>query len=152
MPKSRLEVVNFLSDETPHLTKRYSFLLGRICEISQIARVAELMVHSKMTMWRVDLERMERYFESYTLPPNLTHLSVDEVYAKATKGDGENRNDFFFTVITDLKSGKVIWVQNSCRKSALDAFFRVLGSVNYAGIEVVATDQHDDYAKSIQDQ
>ena len=149
--KVRLEAASFLSSETPHLTKRYSFLLGRLCEISQTARVAELMEHSKMTMWRVDLERMERYFGNYTLPPNLTHLSVDEVYAKATKEDGENRNDLFFTVITDLRSGKVIWVQNSRRKSALDAFFRVLGPVSCAGIEVVATDQHDDYAKSIQE-
>jgi transposase len=147
--KVRLESNDFISHETPHLTRRYSFLLGRLCEISQTARVAELMGHSKMTTWRTDLERMERFFKSYTLPKQLTHLSVDEVYAKATREEGENRNDLFFTVITDLSSRKVIWVQQSRRKSALDAFFQVLGHEGCAKIEVVATDQHEDYARSI---
>lgn len=139
--KTRVESVDFISHETPHLTRRYSFLLGRLCEISQTARAAELMGHNKMTMWRADLERMMRYFENYTLPPNLTHLSVDEVYAKATREEDENRNDQFFTVITDLKSGKVIWIEKSRRKAALDAFFKILGAENCAKIEVVATDQ-----------
>jgi transposase len=147
--KIRLESVDFISQETPHLTRRYSFLLGRICEIYQTARAAELMGHNKMTMWRADLERMMRYFASYTLPPNLTHLSVDEVYAKATREEEENRNDQFFTVITDLRTGKVIWIERSRRKAALDGFFKILGPEGCAKIEVVATDQHDDYARSI---
>lgn len=147
--KIRLEYVDFISHETPNLTRRYSFLLGRLCEISQTARVAQLMGHNKMTMWRADLERMMRYFENYTLPPNLTHLTVDEVYAKATREEDENRNDQFFTVITDLKTGKIVWIERSRRKTALDAFFKILGAENCAKIEVVATDQHDDYARSI---
>lgn len=147
--KTRLESVDIISHETPHLTRRYSFLLGRLCEISQTARAAELMGHNKMTMWRADLERMMRHFDNYTLPPNLTHLSVDEVYAKATREEGESRNDQFFNVITDLNSGKVIWIERSRKKAALDAFFRILGAENCAKIEVVATDQHNDYAKSI---
>jgi len=145
----RLESLDLISHETPHLTRRYSYLLGRICEIAQTSRAAELMGHSKMTMWRADLERMTRYFQYYQLPPNLTHLSVDEVYAKSTREEHENRNDQFFTVITDLKSGKVIWIEQSRRKSALDRFFEKLGPERCADIEVVATDQHDEYARSI---
>lgn len=147
--KVRLETADFVSCETPHLTRRYSFLLGRICEISQTSRAAELMGHNKMTMWRADLERMERFFQSYSIPQQLTHLSVDEVYAKATKEEGETRNDLFFTIITDLNIGKVIAVQSSRRKEALDSFFKVLGPERCANIEVVATDQHEDYASSI---
>lgn len=147
--KIRLESINFISLETPHLTRRYSFLLGQLCEISQTSRAAELMGHNKMTMWRADLERMERFFGNYSIPQVLTHLSVDEVYAKATREDGENRNDQFFTVVTDLNTGKVISVQDSRRKVALDSFFKSLGPERCSNIEVVATDQHEDYARSI---
>ena len=147
--KIRLESLNFISMETPHLTRRYSFLLGQLCEISQTSRAAELMGHNKMTMWRADLERMERFYRNYSLPQKLTHLSVDEVYARATKEEGENRNDLLFTIVTDLSTGKVIAVQDSRRKVALDSFFKCLGPERCAQIEVIATDQHEDYARSI---
>ena len=94
---------------------------------------------------------MERYFEEYKLPENLTHLSVDEVYARSKHDEGETRNDRFFTVITDLKTHKVVWVETSRSRIGLDRFFARLGPERCEQIVVVATDQHDDYACSIRD-
>jgi hypothetical protein len=45
--KVRLESVDFISHESPHLTRRYAFLLGRLCEMAPVSRVAELMGHGK---------------------------------------------------------------------------------------------------------
>jgi hypothetical protein len=56
---------------------------------------------------------MKRYFQDYQLPENLTHLTVNEVYAKSKSGEEETRNDRFFTVITDLRTHKVVWVEQS---------------------------------------
>jgi transposase len=149
--KVRLEAIDFISHESPHLTRRYAFLLGRLCEIAPVSRVADLMGHGKMTLWRVDLERMERYFKDYNLPEGLTHLSIDEVYARSKHEEGETRNDRFFTVITDLTTHKVIWVEQSRSRSGLDRFFALLGPERCKKIEVVATDQHEDYACSIRE-
>gem|GEM_PF-4009986 len=59
---------------------------------------------------------------------------------------GENRDDLFFTVICDLDTRKVIWVSSSRRKEALDEFFLIIGKKACEGIDVVACDQHNDYA------
>ena len=54
---------------------------------------------------------------------------MDEVYARGKKQqkEGETRDDLFLTVVVDLKTHKVIWVSQSRRKEALDAFFEILG-------------------------
>jgi transposase len=149
--KIRLEAVDFVSFESPHFTRRYAFLLAQLCEISPVSNAAKLMGHGKMTMWRADLERMRRLFGHYRIPGDLTHLSVDEVYAKGHHAEDENRSDRFFTVITDLKSRKPIWVANSRSRQALDEFFAKIGPEACAKLQVVATDQHDEYSRSIKD-
>lgn len=147
--KVRIESVDFISHETPHLTRRYAFLLGRLCEIAPVSRVADLMGHGKMTLWRADLERMERYFINYKLPEDLTHLCVDEVYARTKHGEEENRSDRFFTIITDLRTHKVVWVEPSRSRAALDRFFGMLGPEKCKKIAVIATDQHEEYTRAI---
>jgi transposase len=50
----------------------------------------------------------------------------------------ESRNEQFFTVITDLKTRRVIWVSNSRNKAALDEFFTINGKDRCEKIKVVA--------------
>jgi transposase len=85
--------------------------------------------------------------------PEITKISVDEVYARGKKQQKENetRDDLFLTVIVDINTHKVIWVSGSRRKEALDEFFKIIGPDRCAKIEVVATDQHDAYACSVRE-
>lgn len=145
--KARSEKIDFLSEETPHATKNYSWWLGKLSEITTTAQASWFVGESKSTVWRADLERMERMLSNYHIPPT-TAIAVDEVYMGKLKEAGENRNDRFFTVITDLNTRRVLWVTNSRRKEALDAFFKKIGPKGCRRIKVVATDQHDDYIKS----
>ena len=55
----------------------------------------------------------------------------------------------FLTVIVDLHTHKLIWVSQSRRKEALDAFFQVLGTQACKNIEIVATDQRESYSASV---
>jgi transposase len=80
--------------------------------------------------------------------PEVTHISVDKVYARSKGQKGETRNDRFFTIITDMKSRKVIWVSDSRRKEGLDAFYKKIGPKACSKIQVVAQDQHEDYRSS----
>jgi transposase len=147
--KVRSESVPFLSEETPRLSKEYAWWIGRLCEISPVSRVAELISHDGMTTWRVDFNRMIRLLSNYKIP-KARRLSVDEVYARRKKKDeSEDRDERFFTVISDLDTRRVIWVSFSRKKKALDEFFKIIGPDGCSRIEVVAADQHDAYAASV---
>lgn len=145
--KARSERIDFLSHETPHATKNYSLWLGKLAEITTTTQAAWLVNESKSTVWRADLERMERMLSNYHIPP-VTAIAVDEVYIGKLEEVGDNRNDQFFTIITDLTTRRVLWVTESRRKAALDKFFKKIGPKRCGKIKVVATDQHDDYIKS----
>jgi transposase len=149
--KIRAERVEWAACETPHLTQEYAWWLGRLCEIAPVSRVAEMFSRDETTLWRLDLARMKRMLSHYKIP-EATAISVDEVYVrKKPKFKGESRDERFFTVISDLKTRKVIWVSESRRKEALDQFFLLIGKEQAAKIEVVATDQHEGYAASIRE-
>lgn len=148
--KIRSEELDFISKETPHLTKEYSWWLGRMCEISAVSRVGEFNDIDKTTMWRLDFARLKRMFQHYKIPP-VKKISVDEVYARKKKyGRKESRDKRFFTVICDLETRRVIWVSESREKAALDEFFNVIGPKQCKEIDVVAMDQHDSYKLSVE--
>lgn len=148
--KTRSERIDFISDETPHKTKELSWFIGRLCEISPVSRVAELLEQDGFTTWRMDFKRMKQMAQHYKMPMPEA-ISVDEVYARRTKKEGENRSDLFFTVISDLKTRKVIWVSEGRSKEALDQFFILLGESGCKKIKVVATDQFDGYRASVRE-
>lgn len=149
--KHRAERLEWVSVETPHLTQEYAWWLGRLCEIAPVSRVAEMFFRDETSLWRLDLARMKRMLAFYKIP-GVTAISVDEVYArKKPKFEGESRDERFFTVISDLKTRKVIWVSESRKKEALDQFFLLIGKQASAKIEVVASDQHEGYAASIRE-
>jgi transposase len=147
--KARSEAIAFLAPETPHLTKDYAWWIGRMCEIAAVSRVAELTEQGEMSTWRLDFARMKRLLQFYKIPP-VMRISVDEVYArKKAKYRGESRNERFFTVISDLDTHRVVWVSESRSQKGLDEFFVLIGKEACQKIEVVAMDQHEDYAASV---
>jgi len=149
--KIRSETVEFISPESPHLTRDYAYWLGRLMEISPVSRAAKLMGHSGMSLWRLDLARMQRMVQYYEIPA-VKRICVDEVYArKHSRYPGESRSQKFFTIITDLNTRKVIWVSESRNQGALDEFFKLIGKKASDSIEVVAMDQHEDYVASVKE-
>lgn len=149
--KARSEKIEFIAPETPHLTSDFAWWLGRLCEIAAVSRVAELMNQDNMSVWRLDFARMKRMLAHYRIP-EVRRISVDEVYArKRAKYEGESRTERFFTVISDLDTGRVVWVSESRDKKALDQFFLLIGKEASSRIEVVACDQHEPYAASVRE-
>lgn len=147
--KVRAEALDFISEETPHLTREYAWWLGRLCEISPVSRAAEFTDNDPMTMWRLDFARMKRQFQHYKIP-DIKRISVDEVYARKRKYFAkESRDKRFFTIISDLDTRKVVWVSESRDKAALDEFFMIIGKDQCDQITVVAGDQHDPYKASV---
>ncbi|MGZ3794586.1 MAG: transposase, partial [Bdellovibrio sp.] len=148
--KVRSEWISWLCPSTPNLTMDFAWWLNRLTEITSVKQVSNLYSVDKMTCYKIDKHILQRLFQGYKVP-DITHIGVDEVYARSPKQkeEGETRDDLFFTVIVDLRTHKVIWVSKSRRKEALDTFFELIGSEACEKIEVVATDQHDGYGKSV---
>jgi transposase len=149
--KVRSEYFDFISPENPHLTREYSWWLGRLCEVTAVSRVGELTGIDKSTMWRLDFAGLKRMVQHYKIP-KVRRISVDEVYARKRKySSRESRDKRFFTVICDLDSRRVIWVSDSREKNALDEFFKIIGPERCSEIDVVAMDQHGSYKASVEE-
>lgn len=148
--KVRSERLDFLSPDSPHKSLEYAWWVGRLCEISAVKKVAEVLKEDSSTTWRLDFRRMKRMLSKYKIP-KVKKICVDEVYARRKKGKGETRDDLFLTVICDLETRRVIWVSSSRRREALDEFFLIIGKKACEDIKVVATDMHDDYGASVKD-
>jgi len=148
--KVRSEAIDFLCPTTPHVTMELAWWINRLTEITSVMAVSRLESLDKMTCYAVDKYILMRLLQGYRIP-KVTQISVDEVYARGPTQlkDGETRSDLFLTVIVDIATRKVIWVGKSRRKEALDQFFQLLGPEACQDIEVVATDQHEDYAASV---
>lgn len=149
--KARSEEIEFLAKETPHLSKEYSWWLGRLSEISTVSRVAELTGNDQNTLWRIDYDRLVLMLQNYKIP-DVKRISVDEVHARSKKRfSREDRNKQYFTVVSDLDTGRVIWVSNNREKEALDQFYKLLGKERCKKIEVAAMDQFSGYKASTEE-
>ena len=150
--KIRSEAIDFISDTTPHVTKDLAFWINRLSEITSVLQVSILESLDKKTCYKVDKHLLMRFLQGYKIP-NVTQISVDEVYARGRKQleVGETRDDLFLTIIVDIKTHKVVWVSQSRRREALDQFFVLLGKEQCSKIEVVATDQHEGYGASVRE-
>ena len=148
--KVRSEWIDFLSPTSPHITMELSWWINRLSEMSTVLQVSKLESIDKMACYKVDKHILQRLLQGYKIP-DLTHISVDEVYARSPvqQKDGETRDDLFLTVIVDHKTHKVVWVSQSRRKEALDTFFEIIGPEACKKIKVVTCDQHRGYAESV---
>lgn len=148
--KIRSEQIEFISDSTPHVTKDLAWWVNRLTEMTSVLAVSRLESIDKQTCYTIDNMILTKMLQGYKIP-EVTMISVDEVYARSKKQqhEDESRDDLFLTVIVDIRTHKAIWVSQSRRKEALDEFFMIIGKKACEQIEVVATDQHDAYAASV---
>jgi transposase len=134
------------------VTEDLAWYLSRLTEMTAVMAVSRLESIDKNLCYRIDKRILRRLLQGYRIP-KVTRISVDEVYCRGPKQlkDGETRDDLFLTVIVDSDTRKVIWVTQSRRKEALDAFFKLIGEEACKKIEVVACDQHEGYSNSVRE-
>lgn len=150
--KVRSEWIDWICPTSPHMTLELCWWINRLSEITTVLSVSKLESIDKMTCYDVDKYILQRLLQGYEIP-SVTHISVDEVYARSPKQqkEGETRDDLFLTVIVDHRTRKVIWVSQSRRKEALDTFFAMIGPEACKKIQVVTCDQHRGYAESVRE-
>ena len=150
--KVRSEAVEWICPTSPHITMDLAWWLNRLSEVTSVLAVSRLEQIDKEACYQVDKFILTRLLQGYQIP-TVTHISVDEVYARGPKQmkKDEDRDDLFLTVIVDMKTRKVIWVSESRKKAALDDFFALIGPEARSRIDVVATDSHEGYSASVKE-
>ena len=74
------------------------------------------------------------------LPRVVRHIGIDE---KAVK-----KRHRYFTIVSDLDSGAVLWVGRGRKRESIDAFYNGLSQEQLAGIEGIAMDMWQPYFES----
>jgi transposase len=132
----RQERLDFLA-RNPRYTARFVSQVARLCLIAPlgaVAAIAELAWHTVRGIFE-SVAKAELALD--TPPSDLRKIGVDE------KSWRHGRR--FCTVVTDLQTGRVVWVGEGRSKAALENFFAWLGKRGCARIEACAIDLADFY-------
>lgn len=128
------------ADVDSRCTTRFEELVARLCRMASLKEVADLLDLDWKTVKNIDKKYLEKEF-SVPDYEDLELAAVDEISSRK----GHN----YFTVVMNLKKGKVIWVGKGRREETLDQFFKELGSEKTALIKAFALDMWDAYIASI---
>ena len=115
------------------MTRRFFELIAALCRRLPVSEVAKMAKLSWETVCRVDKTSIELALggDRPSLD-GLTWIGVDEV--------SRTGGHVYFTVVTDLKSGSVVWLGEGKKAESLRAFFEELGPERCARIEGVISD------------
>ena len=140
----RLESCCFV-DKGCYYTKRFCQLVSGLCRHMSIQAVAK---HFNLR-WET-VKNMDKFYLQSSLPAldpsqliNLKYIGVDEV-ARAKGHD-------YMTVVYDLVSGQLIWVEAGRTSDVFSQFLTQLTPECAANIEAIAMDMGPAYQKSVRD-
>lgn len=135
----KVESIDFI-EPFSRCTKRFEDLVARLCQITSVKQVAELLELDWKTVKEIDKKHLERQF---AIPDyeGLSRIAIDEV--------ASHKGHSYFTVVLDLQRTRVIWVGKDRSEETLDAFFKELGPERCKKLEAIAIDMWDPYLASI---
>ncbi len=115
------------------MTRRFFERIAALCTRLPIAAVAEMAKLSWATVAKVDAHAIRLGLGERTLDlTRLRWIGVDEV-----SWTGGRR---YFTIVTDLESGRVVWIGNHKGRRGLLPFLRALGPKGRRKIRGVVSD------------
>lgn len=124
-----------------HLTRRFEHYVAVLCQISTPYQISRFLNFDKSTVYAIEHKYLVQGLLKLELPENLEEIAIDEVSWR--------KGHRYFTLVTDIKSRKVIWAVQGKTSQALDSFFAAIGPERCAKIKVVAIDMCDAYELSI---
>jgi transposase len=142
--KRHIERCDFV-DKGCYYTKRFCRLISGLCRHMTISAVAK---HFGLR-WET-VKNIDKAYLQDTLPllnpeelTDLKYLGVDEV-ARAKGHD-------YMTLVYDLGSGQLVWVQAGRTSDTLSQFFKMLPEPTKQGILAIAMDMSPAYQKAVHD-
>lgn len=124
------------------MTRRFFELIAALCRRLPVSEVARMAGLSWDTVARIDRESIALALGgSSPCLEGLRWIGVDEV--------SRTGGHVYFTIVTDLESGRVVWVGEGKKEESLAAFFRELGPKGRRKIVGVVSDLGPAYLAAI---
>jgi transposase len=124
------------------MTRRFFELIAGLCRRLSVSEVARMAGLSWDTVARVDKASIEMALGgSEPSLDGLRWIGVDEVSRTGGR--------VYFTVVTDLKAGRVVWIGKGKGEETLAEFFRRLGRKRCRRIRGVVSDLGSGYLAAI---
>jgi len=142
--KRHIERCDFV-DKGCYYTKRFCRLISGLCRHMTISAVAKHFGLRWETVKNIDKAHLQETLPSLNPAAltNLKYLGVDEV-ARAKGHD-------YMTLVYDLGSGQLVWVQAGRTSDILSRFLKMLPEPTKQGILAVAMDMGLAYQKAVRD-
>ena len=121
-------------------TIRFEDYVARLCRITSVKAVAELLDLDWKTVKDIDKKYLKKEFDKIDCS-DLEIIAVDEIASKK----GHN----YFTVVLDMTKTRVVWVGKGRKEETLNLFFKEIGPTISKQIKAVACDMWDPYIASI---
>lgn len=137
----RLEHVPWASAEAYH-TSEFDRQVARLVQVADRTAVTRMFGVTWRTVGRM-IDRVVKAELPRDLLKDLRCISVDETSYK--------RGHRYLTIVSDLFSGRVVWVGKGKSAAALERFFDELGPGRCDAIEVVAMDMSGGYQKAVEE-
>jgi transposase len=138
---TRVEVFPWEADGH-RMTRRFFERIAALCTKLPVQTVAKMAGLSWDTVARVDKAAIELALGGKAPAlGGLRFIGVDEV---SRTGGHE-----YFTMVTDLESGRVVWIAEGKRAAALERFFETLGRTGCKRIRIVVSDLGGGYLAAI---
>jgi len=117
-------------------------------QVASLVQVSNKSAAERMfdVSWRTVGRIVERVVDAY-LPDDL----LDDVTAIAVDETAYKRKHAYITVVTDLETGRVIWMGEGKSAETLGKFFEKLGPERAAEIELVCMDMSGAYRKAVEE-
>src|SRR5271157_2257378 len=122
-----------------HYTRKLEEFIARWSRVMTIEDVADLAGLSWDAAKRIVKRRLRRDYGRIDLR-GVRHLSIDEIYVGRRRG--------FYTLVLDLDSGRILWVNPGRGKAGLQGFWRRLRR-SRARIGAVAMDMSGAYYAAV---
>ncbi len=134
------EYIDFV-DKHQRYTRRFENFIYQLSKYMTIRGIAKLFGLSWGAIEYIALKETKEIIQREDLLKEVEEIAVDEIaYGKWHK---------YLTIVTNLKTRKVIWIGKGRKKKTLDRFFIELGEENRKKIKVVVTDMWEPYVLSI---
>lgn len=124
------------------MTRHFFEFIAALCRRMPVSKVADMVGLSWDTVARVDKESIEMAIGSAgPFVDGLRWIGVDEV--------SRTGGHVYFTIVTDLEAGTVVWVGEGKKEETLRSFFKELGPRRCRKVRGVVSDLSAAYRAAI---
>lgn len=140
---TRIEVFPWEAPGGHRMTRRFFERVAALCTRMPVDKVAEMVNLSWDTVARIDKAAIALALGDNSPPFDepLRYVGVDEV----SRTGGRS----YFTIVSNLLTGRVVWIGDGSGESVLNKFFDEIGPKACKAIRVVVSDLAPGYVRAI---